>query len=1212
MNRRAAPFLTVVALSFLSVLLASCSADTPTLTVRLYTALVAGPEFTTVETSVVQTIAPGIRRELLHTEARSRFGDDYSRGRQVATYEIAEGEYAVRVRLLRPTGELLVERVISLRLAGNTVLPVHITRDCVGVVCPAPGGSAELSTCFAGRCVDPRCSTEAREYCPSVAFCSAASECASPEACATAICQESVCVASPVPDACGSDQWCNPDNGAGCEPLSPTPGDAFPCGTICALTDEPCRFGYWVCNDDEEPRCVPLQNRPSGFVCGEGRTCDTVGACVTAPPPSPGLVVNPTTGLITNESGTTSSFTVALATEPTASVFVLVSSGDTSEGIVSPSVLVFTAATWSVPQSVTLTGVDDAIADGTQTYDVTVRVSASDDTDYSGVADVVVSAMNTDDETASVVVTPATGLVTTEGGATATFTVVLTAAPGADVTVGFTSDDTTEGTVAPARITFTAATWSVPRTVTVRGVNDAIADGPVDFHIVTSAATSTNPLYNALAVADVSVTNNDNDIAGVTIAPMSGLTTTEAGGTATFQVSLSSQPLADVSLSLSSSDTGEGTVAPTSLTFTSTNWNMLRTVTVTGVDDALIDGDVAYLIVTSSAASADTTYNGIDVADVSVTNSNDEIPGVDVFPYIGLQTTERGGSQVFGMHLYVAPSADVTLTLTSDDLTEGTVSPASVTFTTTNWAMPHYATITGVDDALFDGDILYHVVTGPAVSADPNYNGLSVIDVSITNLDVNTLLKPTNTDGGDQFGGALAISGDGTTLAVGALRESSHATGIDGDQADNSMGSAGAAYVYQRTATSWVQQAYVKASNTDADDLFGFSVSLSADGNTLAVGAPQEDSASRIIDAGQADNSASRAGAVYVYTRTGSTWTQQAYIKAANADADDIFGRTLVLSADGNTLGVTAPGESSDAVGVNGDAFNNLRYASGAAYVFTRSGATWSQQAYLKASNSDATDVLGTNIAISSDGNTLAVTCIGESSAAVGVNGNQSDNSAFQSGAAYVFVRAGVVWSQEAYIKASNSGTDDRFGYGLALSGDGNTLAVGASYEDSAATGIEGTQSDNSFVNAGALYVFTRAASVWAQQAYVKASNTNASDYFGGAVSLSSDGNTMYVGAVGEASMARGWNGDQTDNSQPLLGAGYLFNRAAGVWTQVGYSKSPKPVYPDGFAASLAMSSDASVIITGVPGQGSCDRIIDGPAFGYGCNNAGAVYVFYP
>ena len=263
--------------------------------------------------------------------------------------------------------------------------------------------------------------------------------------------------------------------------------------------------------------------------------------------------------------------------------------------------------------------------------------------------------------------------------------------------------------------------------------------------------------------------------------------------------------------------------------------------------------------------------------------------------------------------------------------------------------------------------------------------------------------KASNAGTGDVFGYSVALSGD--TLAVGAYGEASGATGVNpaSGQADNSAPYAGAVYLFVRTGTTWTQQAYLKASNTGAGDVFGSSVALS--GDTLAVGAHGEASGATGVNpvTGQADNSASAAGAVYVFVRTGMTWTQQAYVKASNTGAYDYFGSSVSLS--GDTLAVGADSEASRATGVNpagGQADNSARYA-GAVYVFVRSGTTWTQQAYLKASNTGAYDYFGTSIALSGD--TLAVGAYGEAGEATGVNpaGGQADNSAADAGAVYVF-----------------------------------------------------------------------------------------------------------------------------------------------------------------------------------------------------------------
>src|SRR5206468_3153481 len=225
-------------------------------------------------------------------------------------------------------------------------------------------------------------------------------------------------------------------------------------------------------------------------------------------------------------------------------------------------------------------------------------------------------------------------------------------------------------------------------------------------------------------------------------------------------------------------------------------------------------------------------------------------------------------------------------------------------------------------------------------------------------------------NGGTLEGHGVALSGDGSTLAVGAPYESSGARGINGNQNDNSVYNAGAVYIFVQRNNNWSQQAYIKASNPGQSYKFGFHVSLSQDGNTLAVSAPGEASAAKGINGDQNDNSQPGSGAVYVFTRSGTTWLQQAYIKQSNTDTADLFGYSVGLSADGNTLAASAYDEDGSAREINGVQDRNRR-GTGAIYVFTRTGTTWSQTAYLKASNAENGDSLGYAIAISQDGNTI-------------------------------------------------------------------------------------------------------------------------------------------------------------------------------------------------------------------------------------------------
>ncbi|HLK49627.1 MAG TPA: hypothetical protein VKT49_15900, partial [Bryobacteraceae bacterium] len=304
-------------------------------------------------------------------------------------------------------------------------------------------------------------------------------------------------------------------------------------------------------------------------------------------------------------------------------------------------------------------------------------------------------------------------------------------------------------------------------------------------------------------------------------------------------------------------------------------------------------------------------------------------------------------------------------------------------------------------------------------------------------------LKASNAKANDHFGNGgtlegkgVALSGDGKTLAVSAPYESSGAKGVNGNQNDTSVYSSGAVYVFVNRNGKWVQQAYLKASNPGLSYRFGHELSLSQDGNTLAVSSHFEASAAKGIDGDQNDHSIPQAGAVYVFARSGETWRQQAYIKASNTgeagkgdqpSKGDQFGFSVAVSADGNTLAAGAISEDSGAKGINGDQNDNSQASSGAVYVFTRSGSTWSQQAYIKASNTDANDLFGYAVGLSADGNTLAASAYDEDSSAREINGVM-DKKRRGAGAIYVFTRTGAEWKQTAYLKASNAEAGDSLG----------------------------------------------------------------------------------------------------------------------------------------------------------------------------------------
>jgi len=527
-------------------------------------------------------------------------------------------------------------------------------------------------------------------------------------------------------------------------------------------------------------------------------------------------------------------------------------------------------------------------------------------------------------------------------------------------------------------------------------------------------------------------------------------------------------------------------------------------------------------------------------------------------------------------------------------------------------------------------------------------------EVSATDVMLDTIgyFKVSNTDFDDRFGGSVGLSADGNTLVVGARTEGSSATGINGDQADNSARDSGAVYLFRFDGTDWIQKAYIKASNTDVSDQFGGSVALSADGNTLAVGAGGEDSGATGVNGDQTDNSAYGAGAVYVFRLVDESWSQQAYIKASNTEVGDFFGETLALSADGDTLALGAPREDSRATGINGDQYDDYHTYhcdgdSGAVYVFRFDGANWFQQAYVKASNTGVGeeydpaeprvdcregDHFGTDVSLSNDGDTLAVGAPLEDGLSTGVNGDQSNEGYiyYDSGAAYVFAFDGSSWSQQAYIKPSAlppippPWVKYYFGERIALDAAGIVLAVSAPQDSNIAPGRVNeppVSLNEQAPGSGAVYLLRSDGNAWSHDSYFKASNAEIWDYMGSRIALSADGNTLAVGADGEDSSARGIGGGESDNSANDSGAVYVFQFDGTSWSQPAFVKSSNSEAEDGFGGGigwyffrydkpLSLSADGTIMAVGAPGEDSGAIGINGDQNDNSAENSGAVYVY--
>lgn len=347
----------------------------------------------------------------------------------------------------------------------------------------------------------------------------------------------------------------------------------------------------------------------------------------------------------------------------------------------------------------------------------------------------------------------------------------------------------------------------------------------------------------------------------------------------------------------------------------------------------------------------------------------------------------------------------------------------------------------------------------------------------------------------DQFGGAVAISGD--TAVVGAPYDT-----VGGNFQQGSV------YVFTRSGDTWIQQAQLFADDGAAGDEFGWSVAI--DGNTIVVGADADDVFANVDQ-----------GSAYVFVRSGTTWTQQAHLFANDGSARDrdYFGNSVAVQGDTAIVGAFL-----------NDSFNVNQ---GSAYVFIRSGTTWTLQQHLFAADGVIAQEFGSAVAL--DGNSAAIGAWSDT-----IAGNT------QRGSTYVFVRAGTTWTQQAKLTAADGHTQDFFGGSVAISAD--TILVGSDWHD---VGTNGNQ--------GAAYVFVRSGTSWSQQQQLTASDGAASDEFGHAVALLGD--TAVVGA---------WMHDVAAALDQ--GAAYTFTRSGTTWTQQQELTAADGAAGDQFGTSVALS----------------------------------------
>ena len=469
-----------------------------------------------------------------------------------------------------------------------------------------------------------------------------------------------------------------------------------------------------------------------------------------------------------SESGTTDTFTVVLNAEPQSNVVLTVVSGDTGEVTVDKPTLTFTQGSWNAAQVVTVTGVDEGLVDGDQSTTITVSVDdANSDDNFDPLADQTISATTTDDDAAGYTVQESDGSTTVnESGTSDTFSVVLNAEPASNVVILVNGGDTGEATVDQPSLTFTSANWNAAQVVTVTGIDDDLVDGDQNSLITLSIdPANSDDSFDPLADQTISTTTTDDDVASFTVVESAGSTSVnESGTTDTLSVVLDAEPPSNVVVLVGPADPGEVTVDPSTMTFTPSSWNVAQIVTLTGVDDDLVDGDqntdTSFSI--DDANSAD-SFDQLPDQTISVSTIDDDTPGFAVVETGGsTEVDESGKTDTFTVQPTNEPASDVVLSVTSGDAGEVTVIPASLTFGPNNWNVPQQLQVTGVDDQVADQNQTVQITLAVVdASSDDAWDALPDPTVSVTNVDDDSAgLIVTQT------GGSTQVDESGTTDAI--------------------------------------------------------------------------------------------------------------------------------------------------------------------------------------------------------------------------------------------------------------------------------------------------------------------------------------------------------------------------------------------------------------------------------------------------------------
>lgn len=400
-------------------------------------------------------------------------------------------------------------------------------------------------------------------------------------------------------------------------------------------------------------------------------------------------------------------------------------------------------------------------------------------------------------------------------------------------------------------------------------------------------------------------------------------------------------------------------------------------------------------------------------------------------------------------------------------------------------------------------------------------------------------IKSAFIDDYDFFGQSISLSENGNVLVVGAPGEQSNATLVNGDQTDNNGDLPGAAFVFQRTGSSWAQTAYLKAPLPESRSNYGSLVDISQDGKIIAVSATLS---AALVGATDLTGSINSSGAVFLYSYNAGTWSFSQHLKASNPDINDRFGSAMCLNYTGDIIAITAPQEDSNGNYTSPNPSNNSNLSSGAVYVFEKNGTQWVETDFLKAPVSDSEDFFGFAIDINNDGTTLIISSLGDRSNATGINGDQLNNNLRRAGAIHVYENEAGLWIPNAYLKTNFTRADMDFGFSIAIDATGLYILASARYESSTATGINGDDSNNGGIAIGACYLYKKSGNTWLQDTYFKPLNSSNFLNLGYHVSMSRNGKKVVLGAPFDSSDATIINGDFLNTNSTQSGAVYVYS----------------------------------------------------------------------